>query len=603
MKSAPLLKLILFLLIFFSINDNVKAQTGPPPTYNFYAYNEAFNYLSGGTVVSSLTGIDDGSAGSIPIGFNFLFAGANYSQLSANTNGWISLNNFSTTWGNDNPNLANLTSFGPCLLPMWEDLSNIYGTISYATTGTAPNRVFTLEYKNSIWDYLGTSPCISFQVRLYEGGVIKFHYKQESGAVNIGTSYGCSIGIGASSTSWQFLNSSATTPTTTSTSYTPTNYEITTRPATGQVYQFGDFPCNAAPTPVLNSVTSTTANISWSAMFPSLNYEYALTTSATPPATGAPTTALTYNATGLTPGTNYYFHIRNICNATQSTVWISIPVTTNPPCIKPTGLLITDLTINTADIEWRKISHALGYIYAINKDRSDPTSTTPTQTITDTFVKAKQLEEGVTYYIHIKVNCPGGETSEWLLDSFTTLILCRPPKLNVEYQHIDRGLVYWDRVPSAVAYEYEVSQSPTPLGSGTEIQNNSFLAFPLKPGEVYYFHARSKCIDKGFHNISDWITTSFRTFALSVSSLDKNSLAINAYPNPVKDILNIEIKSAITDADAILTISDITGKLLYTIPVGGNAKHEISMNSLASGVYTIRYTDKIHTETTRVTKQ
>ncbi|RYD57350.1 MAG: T9SS type A sorting domain-containing protein [Sphingobacteriales bacterium] len=602
MKIQPLRKLALFFTALVALANSAKAQTGPPPTYNFYAYNETFNYLTSGTVISSLSGQDDLTATSIPIGFNFLYAGSNYSQLSVNTNGWISFNNFSTTHNNDNPNLANLNSFGPCLLPLWEDISNLYGTLSYATSGTAPNRVFTLEYKNAIWDYLGSSPCITFQVRLYEGGVIKYHYKQESGSVNIGTSGGCSIGIGASSSSWQFLDNSSTAPTTTSSSYTSSNYQITTRPATGQVYQFGDFPCAAAPVPSISSKTSTSATITWAAMLPSVNYEYAFNTTGTPPATGTPTTATSYSQSGLTPATMYYFHIRNKCTPTTYTIWQTIPVETYPPCTKPVGLTIKNLYLDSATVVWRKLWNATGYEYVVNTDRTDPNSTTTTYTTPDTTFGAKNLQEGVKYYVHIKIKCLGGESSAWSVDSFTTPVKCRPPHLTVDYQHIDRAIVYWNLVPSAWAYEYEISQSPTPMGKGTEIKNNSFLAFPMKPGEVYYFHARSKCLDQNVRDISEWGTTSFKTFPLSVSDNRTDGFALKVYPNPAKDMVTLEV-SDIPDADARIYVYDIAGKQMAAIPVDGKKVHQVQLGSYAPGVYTIKYTDKAHTETTRITRQ
>src|SRR5690606_6215054 len=76
-------------------------------------------------------------------------------------------------------------------------------------------------------------------------------------------------------------------------------------------------PC-ASPTNVTASgVGPTTANIAWTAATPSVGYQYVLNTSPTAPTgPGTPISGTTYKPTGLTPGTTYYFHIRNLCNST-----------------------------------------------------------------------------------------------------------------------------------------------------------------------------------------------------------------------------------------------------------------------------------------------
>lgn len=593
----------LFLLIAFCTSVFTSfAQNGPPSSYSFYAYNEPYTYLTGGTSLTSLAGQDDQCQTSVPIGFNFLYAGTNYTQLSVNTNGWISFNNYCYTHNNENYNINNLNNFGPCLLPFWEDIGSQYGTVSYATSGTAPNRVFTLEYTNSIWDYTGSSPAISFQVRLYEGGVIKYHYKQESGAVVISTSNGgTTIGIGASSTSWQVLNDFSANPTTTSTTYTATQYGIVVRPATGQVYQFGDFPCNAAPIPAVSNVTSKTATITWGAQMPSLNYEYALNTTATPPGSGTPTTALSYNATGLTPATQYYFHIRNQCNSTQKTVWITIPIRTNPACTAPSGFAATKLTVESATVTWNKLNHALGYEYAVNVDRLDPTTTTVLTTTTNNTFDINQLAEGTKYYVHIRALCPGGEYSDWSLDSFTTLIKCLPPTLKIDYINESRAVVYWDPVRTALEYEYEISQSPTPLGNGTEIKTTSFLAFPLKDNNVYYFHVRSKCIDQKTPTESEWTTTAFQTWPTSVGAAGRKDFAVTVSPNPVKDMLVIRVAGNAGDGTVVMT--DMAGRIVRTAVLEGQTPAYLETSGLSAGIYFVKYADKDHTETIRITKQ
>ncbi|MEL1243784.1 GEVED domain-containing protein [Flavobacterium sp. DGU11] len=76
------------------------------------------------------------------------------------------------------------------------------------------------------------------------------------------------------------------------------------------------------------TATYTTANLSWSAPatapVPS-GYEYAVTTSATPPASGTATTATSVPGySGLTLDTTYYLHVRSNCDANGYSDWTTL---------------------------------------------------------------------------------------------------------------------------------------------------------------------------------------------------------------------------------------------------------------------------------------
>ena len=74
--------------------------------------------------------------------------------------------------------------------------------------------------------------------------------------------------------------------------------------------------------------------------------------------------------------------------------------------------------------------------------------------------------------------------------------------------------------------------------------------------------------------------------ALSIYSI--NNYNINIYPNPVKDILNIELEN---NSKAMYQIFDITGKIIVEdeIRKGENQK-SIQLSNLSSGIYNLRLT-------------
>lgn len=76
--------------------------------------------------------------------------------------------------------------------------------------------------------------------------------------------------------------------------------------------------CSAPTGLAASSVTTTGASISWSSVAGASSYEYALNTTSTPPSSGTGTGSTSYPASGLTPGTLYYFHVRTNCSGSFS---------------------------------------------------------------------------------------------------------------------------------------------------------------------------------------------------------------------------------------------------------------------------------------------
>ncbi len=75
----------------------------------------------------------------------------------------------------------------------------------------------------------------------------------------------------------------------------------------------------------VSNLTAATADLSWTAPTtptPGVGYEWAVTTSAIPPASGAQIAGTSTSVSGLTGGTTYYLHVRSECIAgTDYSVW------------------------------------------------------------------------------------------------------------------------------------------------------------------------------------------------------------------------------------------------------------------------------------------
>ncbi|MEZ4686441.1 MAG: hypothetical protein R3B47_10365 [Bacteroidia bacterium] len=142
----------------------------PPPRCDTYTVAQInFNPQSLNSGATTLALGDDQVAQSIPIGFSFEFYCNTFSQLYLSSNGWLS---FTATTASSFANSPVVTATAPnnLIAMFWDDLHpGLGGTVRYQTLGTAPNRVFVIEFLNVPRCCASTNPTVSGQVVLFEG--------------------------------------------------------------------------------------------------------------------------------------------------------------------------------------------------------------------------------------------------------------------------------------------------------------------------------------------------------------------------------------------------------------------------------------------------
>jgi hypothetical protein len=179
-------------------SQNAAITDGVNPVNYVSAYQRS-TFPVGMTVLSGATPgptADNGNL-DVSIGFPFNYLGVNYNQIRINANGWASLNlSGSVSVSTDNLRLFTNGNPNTTLAPWWDDLKpDANGIVSYKLSGTTPNRVFTVEWKNILAYSTGASARLNFQLKLYETtNVIEFCY----GTATSGTHHAnesASIGI------------------------------------------------------------------------------------------------------------------------------------------------------------------------------------------------------------------------------------------------------------------------------------------------------------------------------------------------------------------------------------------------------------------------
>ena len=324
MKVLPLFIFIIYFqgLIFGQIN------------YDFSSHNTPFAMLSGDSLVnltaaypSSKTILNEGFANQIPIGFEFNYNGNKYSVIHLNINGFASLGAPFLPSNTDpqyeinelrNP-VAYKGAVRPIIAPFWDDLQlTDASNLTYKTEGVAPNRVFTAQWKNIIWQN-GGSAAISFQLKLHEtSNIVSFHYSQMAG--NIGVGAGASIGLTSQKNTIfdaevdapYFLSLNGSSSAANALDSLETDV-INSKPANGQEFRFTPKSCTPPTSIKLLNYNSNTATLAWAGNSGSANFEMALSNIDVKPLLGTVVNTTSHTFGNLASNTEYYFFIKEVC--------------------------------------------------------------------------------------------------------------------------------------------------------------------------------------------------------------------------------------------------------------------------------------------------
>lgn len=314
------------------------------------------------------------------------------------------------------------------------------------------------------------------------------------------------------------------------------------------------------------NIVPTGATLKWRRYGNISTYNYAITTSATPPLFGQPVTDTFYNATGLTTGTQYYFYVRSDCGNFNYSAWTSIPFV--PTCSAPTVPAVTNNSNGQADFNWSTTSGSMGYEYALTTSATPPASGIAVST---TSYHATGLLPVTNYYFHLRNSCGSGLFSNWATVLFTTP--CFAPNVTATMSG-DFADFSWARITGAQGYQYALTNSQVPPAAGTATTDSFYRAVNIEQATSYFFHVRTKCATGAF---SEWTTVNLHTAGLE------------AYPSPVRNTLTVRLNGAVSGT-AIITLTNATGSVVKRVNMT-NTLMNIELNDLAAGVYMVKYTD------------
>jgi hypothetical protein len=328
-------------------------------------------------------------------------------------------------------------------------------------------------------------------------------------------------------------------------------------------------------------ISSNQANILWNVPGNGGgNYEYAITTSTTAPSSGTVTSNTFATANGLTNNTTHYVYVRTKCSALSTSEWAVVSFTTG--CKAPAAPLV-NVSIDNAGLmvaKWNKVFGAASYEYLISTSVNAPNSGTA---INDTSVSSSTLNSVTQYYLHVRSNCGGGAFSPWVTKAFSTGCFMPSPNLttltNIPW-------VKWNKIPNASKYEYALRFTPAKPVSGSYTTDTTYTINKVAEGTAYYFHIRAVCNTGA---VSQW-----NTIVMNIQGLQ-------VYPNPVKDVLTIQL-NGVSNASGEVLIGDALGRIVTRLQLNNN-KTTINTEAWAPGIYLVRYNDGTNKYSVRVLKQ
>jgi GEVED domain/Secretion system C-terminal sorting domain len=339
-------KMVIVFLIAISLLFKQNISLAQVSNYAFAESAGSYAALAG---TNSTATSDDGTQDGIPIGFSFTFGGVPYTHFCISTNGWMKLGNAATIIGGFSYSnaLSNTSVHRPLIAALWDDNHRNTGALTYTTSGAAPNRILTVDWNNVNIGGGGSTSATnvaSYQIKIYETtNVVEIIY---SNTLALAGSLSASVGLNDNTS---FLSVTPGASGTVSNSIANDIIAATTD-MVGKKYTFTPPSCSSPGDVSASAITQTTATISWSAAVGATGYEWAVTTSATPPASGTTTALISVNLTALTAATNYFAHVRTKCGAAFSG-WSTFSFFTsilNDECSGATNLSIGNGSCGTA---------------------------------------------------------------------------------------------------------------------------------------------------------------------------------------------------------------------------------------------------------------
>ncbi len=354
-------------------------------------------------------------------------------------------------------------------------------------------------------------------------------------------------------------------------------------------------PPNACPPPTLREpiIRSTGVTLRWrnTSDLYQISYRPSYTTSWT--TSNLRVTDTFYTIHSLYPMTDYVYQVRQHCDSTGVSNWVSGTFnSSNVPCLPPMDLHVTNVTNNKVDFAWTPEENNNGYRLHVFNSYFDKTITT--------YVAHRSvsgLDGGMTYYAAVRAECEGfDELGQWSdTISFTTDVC--PDATDLTYSDLQGNSVVLDWVEGGRADRWEIQFGPAGFDQGTgvsEIADHHPYTLRHLIGETDYdIYVRAIC-GENFYS-EHWSNLISITTPYSSISSATDDARVKLAPNPTSGDVTVTLPSV--SGSVKVEVLDMSGReqLSQTLP-SGTESVILATSQLSQGAYFVRVTgDSINT--------
>lgn len=299
-----------------------------------------------------------------------------------------------------------------------------------------------------------------------------------------------------------------------------------------------------------------------------------------------------YTITGLSPNTEYTYHVRQYCDTTNISNYSQ--GTFNPsniPCLAPMGLRVTNVTNNKVTLYWNPEENNISYHLHVWNSYFNQTK--------NAYVahgSISGLDANTVYYAAVQAVCQGFEDPSTWSDtiSFTTDVC--PDVTNLTFSDVQGNSVVldWTEGGRAEQWEIEFGYSGFVQGQGNSIivDHHPYTLDILIGDTPYDVYVRALC-DADFHSEHWSNKVSFNTLYSAISNISDDA-RILLFPNPTDGDVQLTLPEA--PSSILVEVIDLAGRTLHSQSLAPGTEHTVLPTSqLAPGAYYVRITaDNIH---------
>jgi len=256
--------------------------------------------------------------------------------------------------------------------------------------------------------------------------------------------------------------------------------------------------CGNAAGLTSSNITVSGATLSWTAATNATGYdvEYRVSGSSSWITAVTATAATSYNLGGLNQGTTYEWRVLSHC-ADGDGSYVSAQFTTTTPfiCYAPTGLSASNLSSNSARLNWTAINGSISY--DVEYKESSSSTWISAGSSANTFADISGLTASTLYDWRVRTNC-ADSTTDFATSQFTTNapFVCEQPA-NLISSAIASGsaTIAWSAVTVAVNYDvdYKPSVSGTWINAASGTTALSVDLTGLTASTLYEWRVRTNC--------------------------------------------------------------------------------------------------------------